>query len=150
MNTPSKKPSTSPAVPASYTYPPFRDLSGLCESTRAFFDPPRPATIRDVPQAGLSARQVAIIDRVLAAIPEVERAYVFGSRALGTHRLTSDLDLAIDGTALDERSAARVRLAFEEDYLPYSVDVVSLPLLRHTGLHAHIEAHGVLLWQRGA
>ena len=44
---------------------------------------------------GLSDKTVAQIGNVLARFPEVEEAVLFGSRAKGTHKLGSDIDLAL-------------------------------------------------------
>ena len=44
---------------------------------------------------GLSQQTVAQITRVLTEFPDVERAVLFGSRAKGTHKRGSDIDLAL-------------------------------------------------------
>ena len=55
------------------------------------------------------------------------RVYVFGSRALGTTKRASDLDLAIDlGRALDRKENTQLVLAFEDSDLPYKVDIIDL------------------------
>ncbi len=55
------------------------------------------------------------------------KVWVFGSRARGTARRASDLDLAIDANrALDKKENAELFHAFEESDLPYKVDVVDL------------------------
>ncbi|MCY3934377.1 MAG: restriction endonuclease subunit S [Chloroflexi bacterium] len=52
---------------------------------------------------------------------------VFGSRANWTSKDSSDLDLAVQGTAaIDHETMARLEIAFEESDLPYTVDVVDL------------------------
>lgn len=52
---------------------------------------------------------------------------LFGSRALGTSRATSDIDIGLlaDGPLPDEL-VARLRDAFEESAIPYHVDVIDL------------------------
>ncbi len=53
--------------------------------------------------------------------------WVFGSRAQGTAKNTSDLDLALAGpVALGHTDALRLEIAFEESNLPYTVDLVDL------------------------
>lgn len=69
--------------------------------------------------------QLEIVKAVLKAeVPKAE-VWAFGSRAKWTARDTSDLDLVLVGErALPYRTIARLRRAFEESYLPFSVDVV--------------------------
>ena len=66
------------------------------------------------------------------------RAILFGSRAKGTYRPGSDVDLAIDG---DEREASY--LLNEETPLPYSFDVINLEKLSSESLRKHIERVGI-------
>ncbi|MCA1762231.1 MAG: nucleotidyltransferase domain-containing protein, partial [Flavobacteriales bacterium] len=48
-------------------------------------------------QLALTASHLARIQALLRQFPEVENALVFGSRAKGSNRAGSDLDLAIRG-----------------------------------------------------
>ncbi len=58
-------------------------------------------------------------------LPEKTRVWVFGSRAKGTARKYSDLDLLIDiGEKLPEQTKTELAVDFEESELPYKVDVV--------------------------
>ncbi len=98
---------------------------------------------------GLPDRTWAQILGVLAAHPEVEQAILFGSRAKGTHRVGSDVDLALVG-AVDLTSECRIAGELDELPTPYTFDVVALASLRHAGLRAHIERVGVVVWDRGA
>ena len=51
--------------------------------------------------------------------------YVFGSRAKGTAKPFSDLDLAVKENLL-ERDKVRIKAAFEESDLPFTVDLIEL------------------------
>jgi uncharacterized protein len=64
---------------------------------------------------------------VKTALPEGSEIYVFGSRALGKTRRSSDLDLAIDaGHPLTKAQWAALTDGFDESNLPYRVDVIDL------------------------
>ncbi len=68
-----------------------------------------------------------IVKRVL---PEGTKVFVFGSRARGTTKRSSDLDLAIEAsTALNFREIAILADTFEDSDLPYKVDVVDLKMV---------------------
>jgi predicted nucleotidyltransferase len=79
-----------------------------------------------------------IVHAILKTVLPVEaNVYVFGSRATGTTKRASDLDLAIDlGRQLTE--------GFEESNLPYRVDVVDLQTV-DTGFRAIIDRNKVKL-----
>ena len=60
-------------------------------------------------------------------LPAGVEVWVFGSRANWTTTDSSDLDLAVAGSAkLDYRVMADLEIAFEESDLPYTVDVIDL------------------------
>ena len=66
-----------------------------------------------------------IVRRVVGSLPV--RVFLFGSRALGTSRSTSDIDLALlpDGPFPTD-FVARLRDEFEDSAIPCTVDVVDL------------------------
>jgi uncharacterized protein len=73
----------------------------------------------------LSLAQIQITKDILALHAPGKRVCVYGSRAQGTARATSDLDLLILGEdALTPESRAELRLAFSESNLPFFVDIV--------------------------
>lgn len=84
----------------------------------------------------------AIID-ILAAHKGVERAVLFGSRAMGTFTATSDVDIVLfgDGLSLDDQA----RLAREIDLMPIPqrVDLLRYRTIKDKKLRAHIRKHGV-------
>jgi predicted nucleotidyltransferase len=66
---------------------------------------------------GLPTRWFERVIGLLAANPKVNRVLVFGSRARGDFRPTSDLDLALDAPELTHSEFARLRMEFDE--LPF-------------------------------
>ena len=68
---------------------------------------------------------------------------LFGSRARGDARLTSDVDLAFSGRA---EVRARLSQALEESALPYSFDLVDYDRQGNEKLRQCIEAEGKLLF----
>jgi predicted nucleotidyltransferase len=60
-----------------------------------------------------------------AGLPPDAKIWVFGSRATGTSKASSDLDLVIDaGRKLTPDEQSALRAGFEDSDLPYTVDVV--------------------------
>jgi predicted nucleotidyltransferase len=76
----------------------------------------------------LSAGELEIVKAILTDILRGgEKVSVFGSRAKGTHRATSDLDLAVDGGGpITMATRAALEFAFSESALPYRVDIIDL------------------------
>ena len=80
--------------------------------------------------------------------PEVERATLFGSRAKGSFREGSDIDLALEGDALEGRHLATMLGELEETPIPQKVDLLLKKTLRHQELMDHIERVGVVFYER--
>ncbi|KJV07528.1 nucleotidyltransferase family protein [Methylocucumis oryzae] len=73
-------------------------------------------------------QDLAIVNKILQqTLPKEANVWVFGSRAKGTNRKASDLDLAIDaGRPLTRIERYALHEAFDESNLPYNVDCVDL------------------------
>jgi len=99
---------------------------------------------------GLTEGIVAQITGVLAGFPEVERAVLFGSRAKGTHRRGSDIDLALVGDHLDWQTAGRVDNALDDLLLPHRFSVIVFGNSTDPEVAAHIRRVGIPLFVREA
>ena len=83
-------------------------------------NPLLPVARIQLPQAHL-----AMVQSILAVHVPQARVLDFGSRAAGTPREYSDLDLAIvQPEPLTLRTISRLKIAFEDSDLPICVDVV--------------------------
>lgn len=98
--------------------------------------------VKNTPELMLSKREQATLREVFAAYPDVCQVRVFGSRALGTAHAGSDLDLALFDPGLSPRRLRQLRADLEDSDLPFFVDLVYVPALKHAGLRAHIERVG--------
>jgi predicted nucleotidyltransferase len=77
--------------------------------------------------------------------PEVQRATLFGSRAKGNFREGSDIDLALEGNALESRHLATMHPGeLDETPIPQKVDLLLKKTLHHQELLDHIERVGVV------
>ena len=87
----------------------------------------------------LSDRHRAIVDAILAREGQrIGRVKVFGSRATGRARPSSDLDLVVYPPA-SPNSLGDLRIALEESDLPIFVDVVAWDSIRSDRLRTEIE-----------
>lgn len=96
---------------------------------------------------GLAREHLAAIRRVLAGFPEISKAVLYGSRAMGTFRDNSDIDITLftQGT---ERSNLlfEVMGAVDELELIYGFDISLYNDIDNTNLTDHIQRVGVELY----
>lgn len=106
-----------------------------------------------VPEAavefGLSSASIGSIRSVLSWSPRVVRALVYGSRAMGTYRNGSDIDLALFGGALTQDDLLVIDTAVEALDLPYNVDLAIFDAIEDPALRSHIERVGKQLYPGG-
>ncbi len=100
------------------------------------------------PEFGLSPTTLQTIRHILAEVPAVEKAVLYGSRAKGTYRPGSDIDLTLFGDALDLGTLGQIATRLEESPIPYQVDLSIFRLIEHAGLREHIERVGKVIYQR--
>lgn len=76
----------------------------------------------------LAPSELDIVKRILREnLATGVTVLAFGSRVRGTHRATSDLDLAISSEVpLDMATRSKLEFGFSESDLPFRVDVVDL------------------------
>jgi uncharacterized protein len=96
---------------------------------------------------GLRAEDWAVIRGVLARYPGIKSAVLFGSRAKGTHRNGSDIDLALFGSGssdLDHDLILEISAVLnEETLLPYHFDLLDYDRLESPVLREHIDRVGI-------
>ncbi len=85
---------------------------------------------------GLPTDSVEMIKSTLKQWPEIEKAQIFGSRAMGNHRDNSDIDIALWGD-IDNVTAARIEGSLEELPLPWKFDVVVYNSINHVELRQY-------------
>lgn len=97
---------------------------------------------------GLTENTLEKICAVFARFPEIDKAVLYGSRAKGTFKPGSDIDLTLYGAALTPALCATIADALDELLLPYSIDLSVFAALNHASLEEHIQRIGVVLYSR--
>ena len=95
---------------------------------------------------GLPPTTCHTIRRILADVPAVEKAVIFGSRAKGTHRPGSDIDLTLFGHGLNLDTLGHIATRLYESPIPYQVDLSLFDHIEHPGLREHIERAGQVFY----
>jgi predicted nucleotidyltransferase len=99
---------------------------------------------------GLSEKTMKRVSQVLSEFPAVEKAVLFGSRAKGTHKVGSDIDLALIGPELDWQTIGGIHLAFDDSELPYRFSLVHWNGNTDPDVAAHILRVGIPVYERSA
>ena len=96
---------------------------------------------------GLKQNELDALRAVLASIPEVDEAIIYGSRARGTNRVSSDIDITLKGNNLTYLQLALLDAKIDDLYLPYFVDLSLFSMLRNEDLIASVEREGKVLYR---
>jgi len=94
----------------------------------------------DIP--GLDAENSAALRGVFRDLG-IREVRLYGSRAKGTHRQGSDIDLCIMSTRLSLAKMAQLEEAIDELLLPYEIDLCNYHDIENPELRAHIDRCGV-------
>lgn len=97
---------------------------------------------------GLGRQTMERIRDVLERFPEVTKAILFGSRAKGTARPGSDIDLALYGEGLDWRVLGRIEDELDDLLLPYTFSLIHHDTRTDAEVAAHIARVGLPFYQR--
>lgn len=96
---------------------------------------------------GLKDNEISALRETLASIPEVEEAIIYGSRARGTNKDSSDIDITLKGSNLTYLQLALLDAKIDDLYLPYFVDLSLYSMLRNEDLIESIEREGKVLYR---
>ena len=97
---------------------------------------------------GILPKSYQLILDTLAEFNEVEQAFIYGSRATGTHKKGSDIDLAIMGEKITENLLLKIKVKLEHELpIPYFFDLTHFERISNPALKEHIENYGKLIYQ---
>jgi len=98
---------------------------------------------------GLRKRDLENIYAALSKWPQVEKAIIFGSRALGNYKKGSDIDLAITGEKVEESICKKISEQLNEEYpIPFFVEVINYNTIKNQALKEHIQNYGIIIYQK--
>jgi len=98
---------------------------------------------------GLPAATIAKIHGVLARHEAVEKAVLYGSRAKGTYRNGSDIDLTLFGHGLTVALLLKIMTELDDLLLPWTIDLSLHDKIDHPGLREHIARVGKSFYEKG-
>jgi predicted nucleotidyltransferase len=97
---------------------------------------------------GLLKTDIEKIKNTLATFPEIEKAVLYGSRAKGNFKVTSDIDLTLTGNKLSTATISSLECEIDDLLLPYTFDISIINKISNIDLIAHIERVGKIFYQK--
>lgn len=99
--------------------------------------------------SGLKTQTIKAINGVFAQYPQIDQAILYGSRATGTYRPGSDIDLTLEGKTLTLTLLNKIDNEIDDLLLPYKFDLSIRHKIENEDLIEHIERVGVVFYERG-
>ena len=106
-------------------------------------------TLFDYAMYGMTDDELQLLCSLFARHKEIEQVILYGSRARGTHKPFSDVDITLLGVGLTRSHLSRLMADIDESSLPYFFDISLFAKLTNPDLIEQIEQTGVVLYRRG-
>ena len=98
---------------------------------------------------GLREEQLKEVIDFIKQYPEVDEAILFGSRAMGAFKDSSDVDIVLKGKDVTASLASKMKFHIEEDScLPFFFDFIAYPSINNAALKKEIDTKGIVLWKK--
>lgn len=96
---------------------------------------------------GITEKSMNFIIDALKHLDEVDKAVVFGSRAMGNYKNGSDIDLALYGCFITNNIVNSLSILLNEELpLPYYFDILHYEGIDNIELKKHIDIYGKVLY----
>jgi len=97
---------------------------------------------------GMTDKELNLLCSLFARQKEIEQVILYGSRAKGTNKPFSDVDITLLGYGLTRSHLNRLAAEIDESSLPYLFDISIFAKLTNPDLIEQIEKTGVVLYRR--
>ena len=97
---------------------------------------------------GLKQTVVNKIQQVLSGHSDVQKAILYGSRAMGSYKPGSDIDLILEGTALTLKQLNNIENELDDLLLPYELDLSIYHQIDNPDLLEHVKRAGVVFYTK--
>ena len=97
---------------------------------------------------GLKEKHIEAIGACFARFPAIQEVVIFGSRAKGTYKTGSDIDLTIIDDTLSLSDISRLEAAMDDLILPYTFDISLKRKITNPDLIEHIDRTGQLFYKK--
>jgi len=92
---------------------------------------------------GLKEKVIKQINSVFLKFPQVEQVVIYGSRAKGNYKKSSDIDLTLKGIDINLSLMHTIELEIDDLLLPYTFDISIFKQISNPDLIEHINRVGL-------
>ena len=104
----------------------------------------------EIDKFGIYDKSYGLIIDTLRSFPDIEKAFIFGSSAMGNEKKGSDIDPVISGEDLSGHTLNKLRNRLnEESPIPYYFDIVQLDKIGSKELRDQFNTSGILFYEKG-
>ena len=93
--------------------------------------------------SGLTKTDIQKINSVFAGHNNIEKVILYGSRAVGTSKPYSDIDLTLVGKQISLTQLNEIENQLDELYLPYKIDLTIFDQIENLDFLDHIKRVGI-------
>lgn len=97
---------------------------------------------------GLPDKATEAICSVFKRHQQIDTVILYGSRAKGTYKNGSDIDLTLKGDQIDQRTRNQIDDELDDLLLPWMFDLSIYSDIENPDLIAHIDRIGIPIYQR--
>ncbi len=97
---------------------------------------------------GLKQNQINAINSIFKEYNAIEMVIIYGSRAKGTYKPGSDIDLVVEGNNLTFSELMSVENKLDDLLLPYKIDLSKKSSISSEELLAHIQRVGKVFYEK--
>lgn len=96
---------------------------------------------------GLTEKYIEQLQSIFGEFPQVHKVVLYGSRAKGSYKPSSDIDLTIIGDELSLGTLSAIENKIVDLLLPYKVDLSDFSKLTNPHLIEHINRVGIIIFE---
>lgn len=97
---------------------------------------------------GISLQLFEDIKNIISKNPKINKAVIFGSRARGDYKKTSDIDICIYGKDIQNIDINLLEDSLKEIDTPLDFDIVYFDKISKEALKINIEKDGILIYAK--